>query len=32
MFGGVTALALASHVHYAAQDLIGMPPGYVQPP
>jgi amino acid transporter len=28
MFGGVTALALASHVHYApAQDLIGMPPG-----
>src|SRR3984885_6347239 len=27
MFAGVTALALASHVHYApAQDLIGMPP------
>ena len=31
MFGGVTALALASHVHYApAQDLIGMPPGTTQ--
>jgi amino acid transporter len=31
MFGGVTALALASHVHYApGQDLIGMPPGTTQ--
>ncbi len=31
MFGGVTALALASHVHYAqAQDLIGMPAGSTQ--
>jgi len=31
MFGGVTALALASHVHYApAQDLIGMPAGTTQ--
>src|SRR6202046_926695 len=31
MFAGVTALALASHVHYApAQDLIGMPPGTTQ--
>ena len=31
MFGGVTALALAAHVHYApAQDLIGMPPGTTQ--
>ena len=31
MFLGVTALALASHVHYApAQDLIGMPAGTTQ--
>ena len=31
MFAGVTALALASHVHYApAQDLIGMPAGTTQ--
>jgi amino acid transporter len=31
MFAGVTALALASHVHYApAQDLVGMPPGTTQ--
>jgi amino acid transporter len=31
MFAGVTALALASHVHYApAQDLIGMPRGTTQ--
>ena len=31
MFAGVTALALASHVHYApAQDLIGMPSGTTQ--
>ena len=31
MFAGVTALALASHVHYApAQDLIGMPHGATQ--
>jgi amino acid transporter len=31
MFGGVTALALAAHVHYApAQDLIGMPAGTTQ--
>jgi amino acid transporter len=31
MFAGVTALALASHVHYApAQDLAGMPPGTTQ--
>ena len=31
MFAGVTALAMASHVHYApAQDLIGMPPGTTQ--
>src|SRR5580698_7524643 len=29
MFGGVTALALISHVH--AGDLIGAPAGYVQP-
>src|SRR5580698_1296722 len=29
MFGGVTALALISHVH--AGDLIGVPAGYVQP-
>jgi amino acid transporter len=29
MFGGVTALALASHVH--AGTLIGTPAGYVQP-
>jgi amino acid transporter len=29
MFGGVTALALASHVH--AGTLIGTPTGYVQP-
>jgi len=29
MFGGVTALALASHVH--AGSLIGTRPGYVQP-
>jgi amino acid transporter len=29
MFGGVTALALASHVH--AGSLGGTPPGYVQP-
>jgi amino acid transporter len=29
MFGGVTALALASHVH--AGTLIGTPSGYVQP-
>ncbi len=31
MFAGVTALALASHVHYApAQDLIGVPRGTTQ--
>ena len=31
MFAGVTALALASHVHYApAQDLIGAPSGATQ--
>ena len=31
MFAGVTALALASHVHYApAQDLVGAPAGYTQ--
>ena len=31
MFAGVTALALASHVHYApGQDLIGMPAGTTQ--
>ncbi len=31
MFAGVTALALASHVHYAApQDLAGVPAGYTQ--
>jgi amino acid transporter len=29
MFGGVTALALVSHVH--AGDLVGTPAGYVQP-
>jgi amino acid transporter len=29
MFGGVTALALISHVH--AGDLVGTPAGYVQP-
>ncbi len=31
MFAGVTALALASHVHYAApQDLVGAPAGYTE--